>query len=220
MSIGILNLQGDVVEHQEHLQRLGVEPVLVKKAAALRGLAGLILPGGESTCLGRLLRIFELDTVICDEVKRGMKVWGTCAGAILIAERVEGENPHLALMNITVARNAFGSQLDSFTTQAVIPAIHPEPQPLVFIRAPKITEVGFDIEVLLTLGDYVAAAESDECLATVFHPELTPGLAFHRYFLEKCGVLTPDAEVTPPAWDPQWSATSWTQLAAKPERTP
>jgi len=211
-AIGVLNLQGGVVEHLDHLARLGVASRPVKDAKELSGLAGLIIPGGESTCLSRLLRIFKLDEAIVSEFHHGMKVWGTCAGAILLAGKVKGEAPHLALMDIEIERNSFGGQLDSFACEALIPAVAPSPLPLTFIRAPKITKVGSGVDILLTRGDFIAAAESAAVLVTVFHPELTGCIAFHRYFARKCG-LTPLDENRVPDLDPSWELRSWTRLS-------
>jgi 5'-phosphate synthase pdxT subunit len=210
--IGVLDLQGDVAEHLDHLARLGIEGMPVKEPAALTGLAGLIIPGGESTCLSRLMRIFGIVEAIGNEFRRGMKVWGTCAGAILLATEVVDEAPCLGLIDMVIERNSFGSQGDSFISEAVIPGISEGSLPLVFIRAPKILRVGPGVDVLLRIDDYIAAAESGEGLVTVFHPELTASVAFHRYFALKCGLnpYTPDRQ---PDFDPDWIATSWTRLA-------
>ena len=208
--IGILDLQGGVVEHLEHLQRLGVPAVRVKKAADLDGIAGLIIPGGESTCLSHLLRITGLDSVIRERHGAGLPIWGTCAGAILLASDLVGETPHLALMDITVARNAFGSQLDSFNTLAEVPVVGPHPIPLTFIRAPKIVRLGRGVRSLVRIDDFHAAVEDDHRLATVFHPELTPSLAFHRYFARKCGIEPDDGDEAP------WRPEDWTRLAPLP----
>lgn len=187
-SIGVLDLQGDVVEHLDHLERLGLTGVRVKDSSDFNDLSGLIIPGGESTCLFRLLDIFGIKEVIIREFQRGLKLWGTCAGAVLLAKSIVGESSCLGLIDIEIQRNAFGSQLDSFTCDALIPRVAQEPLPLTFIRAPKITRAGAGIDVLLRRDDYIAAAESSDVLVTVFHPELTPCLAFHRYFALKCGL--------------------------------
>ena len=209
-AIGVLDLQGDVFEHLDHLQRLGIDARPVKQIKDFDGLAGLILPGGESTCLARLLRIFDIEPVIVRKYHEGMKLWGTCAGAILLARSLTGEAPHLGLIDIEVQRNGFGSQLDSFACEALIPKITPEPLPLTFIRAPKILHVGEGVEVLLRIEDFIAAAESTDILVTAFHPEPTACLAFHRYFASKCG-LQPRAEEA--IFDPSWNMTSWTRHA-------
>ncbi len=200
-----------MVEHLDHLERLGINARPVKEEADFQGLAGLIIPGGESTCLSRLLRIFSLDAVIGREFRRGMKIWGTCAGAILLARTVTGEASHLALIDMEVERNGFGSQVESFACEALIPAVAPEPLPLTFIRAPKITQVGTGVQVLLKMGEFAAAAESAGVLVTVFHPELTGCLAWHRYFARKCG-LAPYDESQVPSLDPNWNKNSWTRF--------
>ena len=190
--IGILDLQGDVIEHLRHLRHLGLEGVPVKKPEDMDGLLGLILPGGESTCLSRLIRQFKLDVAIKRKFNQGMKIFGTCAGAILLARSITGEKPHLSLVDMVIERNGFGSQLDSFSLQAIIKSVSPHPVPLTFIRAPKIITVGSDVDILLGIDNYIAAVETTGALATIFHPELTSDFSFHRYFLRKCGLDTDD----------------------------
>ena len=209
--IGVLDLQGGVQEHLDHLRRVGVAARPVKRAADLAGLAGLIIPGGESTCLARLLSIFGLDVAIRQAYDQGLKLWGTCAGAILLARENVGETPFFGLIDIAVSRNAFGSQLDSFNREALAPAVAREPIPLTFIRAPKIVRAGEGVQVLLRLDDYIAAAEDDRILVTVFHPELTPSLAFHRYFARKCGLNVADDDDA--GLDPDWTPLSWTRFS-------
>jgi 5'-phosphate synthase pdxT subunit len=209
--IGILDLQGGVHEHLDHLERLGVSSRKVKQASDFADLAGLIIPGGESSCISRLLNIFEIKDVLLQAHRNGMKIWGTCAGAILLARKVVGENPCLGLIDIIIERNGFGSQLDSFVSEALIPAVADEPIPLTFIRAPKITGVGKEINVLLKIDDYIAAAESEDILVTVFHPELTGCLALHRYFAIKCGLKL--AANSHDYIDPLWKSSSWTKQA-------
>ncbi len=212
-AIGVLDLQGGVVEHLDHLARLGLRGIPVKKEEDFAALAGLIIPGGESTCLARLLRIFGLREVILREFARGMKIWGTCAGAILLAREVIGDAPFFGLIDIRLERNSFGSQLDSFKTEADVPQVSPERMPLTFIRAPKILSAGPDVRILLALDDYIAAAENDGVLVTAFHPELTGCLAFHRYFALKCG-LRPSVE-TFSTIDASWDMRSWTRRAPR-----
>jgi 5'-phosphate synthase pdxT subunit len=210
--IGVLNLQGGVVEHLDHLDRIGIPAIPVKQQSDFAHLAGLIIPGGESTCMSRLIRIFSIEEIILREFRRGMKIWGTCAGAILLAGAVVGDPPHLGLIDIEIERNSFGSQLDSFVCEANIPQVAPHTIPLTFIRAPKILRAGKGVNVILRMDDYIAAAESPEVLVTVFHPELTGCVAFHRYFARKCG-FNPlnDEEVA--SIDPAWNITSWTRHA-------
>ncbi|MBU0719587.1 MAG: pyridoxal 5'-phosphate synthase glutaminase subunit PdxT [Planctomycetes bacterium] len=217
--IGVLDLQGGVLEHLDHLRRIGLCGRPVRDVGDFAGLAGLIIPGGESTCLSRLLRIFHLDRCILDAYEGGTKLWGTCAGAILLAKENVGETPHLGLIDITVHRNAFGSQLDSFRCTALVPRVAAEPLPLTFIRAPKITRVGPGVEVLLEMDGYVAAAETERIFVTVFHPELTPGLAFHRYFARKCGLAVADTS-GPQAVDPDWNRQSWMRAGRRGECGP
>jgi len=209
--IGVLDLQGGVLEHLEHLERLGIPYRKVKQPADFEGLAGLIIPGGESTCLARLLTIFELKDVILRQHLRGLKIWGTCAGAILLAKKVVDDQPCLGLIDIEVERNSFGSQLDSFVSEALIEGVSDEPIPLTFIRAPKIIRAGNDVNVLLRIDDYIAAAENDSILVTVFHPELTGCLALHRYFASKCGIAIAREDFT--TTHPAWENASWMKLA-------
>ncbi|HOW57953.1 MAG TPA: pyridoxal 5'-phosphate synthase glutaminase subunit PdxT [Smithellaceae bacterium] len=210
-AIGVLDLQGGVFEHLIHLERLGVAGRRVKYPPDLANLAGLIIPGGESTCISRLLNIFEIKEPLLAAYRAGMKIWGTCAGAILVAGEVTGEQACLSIIDIAIERNSFGSQLDSFQKEALIPEIAAEPLPLTFIRAPKILRAGPDVNILLKVDDYIAAAESDKVLATVFHPELTGCIALHRYFAKKCGLTTETDKKT--AIDPLWKNESWTKLA-------
>ena len=214
--IGVLDLQGGVHEHLEHLERLGVAYKRVKHAEDFADLAGLIIPGGESSCLSRLLDIFEIKNVLLQAHSRGMKIWGTCAGAILLAKKIVGETSCLNLINITIERNGFGSQLDSFVSEALIPAVATKPLPLTFIRAPKIIDVESDVNILLKIDDYIAAAENESILVTVFHPELTGCLALHNYFAVKCGLKTALNSVE--GVDPQWNISSWTKYASIAEK--
>lgn len=213
-TIGVLDLQGGVFEHLEHLERIGISGRPVKTPADIPNLKGLIIPGGESTCLSRLMSIFGIDNAIKSAFARGMNIWGTCAGAILLADTVIGESSHLGLIDMDIERNSFGSQLNSFTATAVIPELAPDPLPLTFIRAPKIRRTGRGVITLLQIDDYIAAAESDQVLVTVFHPELTGCVAFHRYFARKCG-LSPLDESQVPDVDPAWNRNSW--MRAIPE---
>jgi len=210
-AMGVLDLQGGVHEHLEHLERLAIPYKRVKQADDFADLAGLIIPGGESTCLARLLHIFDLKDVIHRHYRQGMKIWGTCAGAILLADRVTGEKPCLGLIDMEIERNGFGSQLDSFKSEAFIEAVSAEAIPLTFIRAPKILSTGKGVKVLLRIDDYIAAAESDNILVTVFHPELTGCLAMHRYFALKCG-LNPTSENLS-VISRSWKTVSWMKLA-------
>ncbi|MCI9414346.1 MAG: pyridoxal 5'-phosphate synthase glutaminase subunit PdxT [Clostridiales bacterium] len=183
ITIGVLSLQGSVEEHLLSLSRCeGVTPRAVKTVRALQQADGLILPGGESTAIVRLLRAFGLFEPLRERIQAGMPVWGTCAGTILLAKDLIDEPPHLGVMDITVRRNAYGRQTDSFTVSDTIPAVSPDPLPLVFIRAPWIEKAGPDVQVLHTCRGHITAAREGRLLATTFHPELTGQSAFHRYF--------------------------------------
>lgn len=189
MKIGVLALQGDFEEHLFVLDQLSVEASLVRRAHQLEDLDGLIIPGGESTTIGKL----AVDFGLLEPLKafgREKPVWGTCAGAILLSKDARRNQPLLGLMDIVVERNAFGRQVSSFETDLQIEAlamVSPENPPYhaVFIRAPLIEAVERDAEVLAALPDQrIVAAQQGRLLATSFHPELTDDDRFHRYFLK------------------------------------
>jgi 5'-phosphate synthase pdxT subunit len=184
--IGVLALQGDFAEHIDVLGGLGAETVEVRLPEQLEGLDGLVIPGGESTTIARLLHEWTLVEPIRARYREGMVIWGTCAGAILLAERAPGlDREGLRLMDIGVERNAFGRQVDSFEADLDVPAFGPPPFRAVFIRAPLIVEVGPSVEVLARLANgSIVAARQGSLLATAFHPELTDDDRFHRYFLD------------------------------------
>ena len=211
LCVGVLALQGAFREHVAAVSRLGVAAREVRQLKDMDGIDAMIIPGGESTCLARLLVIFGLDAAIRSAYRRGVKIWGTCAGAILLASRVMGGMAHLGLIDMEIERNGFGSQLDSFTGRAVIPKVSKVPVPLIFIRAPKIRSVGPGVEILWQAEDYIAAVETREGLATVFHPELTNNLAFHSYFARKCGLGIDTRPASPSEEDSSWTITSWTR---------
>lgn len=183
--IGVLALQGAVSEHIERLESLGaVHPHIVKYKEDLEGLDGLIIPGGESTAIGLLLKNYDLIQPIRDKINAGMAVWGTCAGMILLAKELAGgEKAHLQVMDICVRRNAYGRQLESFTTTVNIPEVSPNPIPLVFIRAPYVERTGAEVQVLLEIDGNIVACRQGRMLATSFHPELTSDNSFHAYFV-------------------------------------
>lgn len=189
--IGVLALQGDFREHIEMLRRLGVEAREVRLPRELEGLDGLIIPGGESTTIGKLAVEYGLIEPIRAMVQAGKPVWGTCAGMIVLAKDVGMPQPLVGVMDVKVRRNAFGRQVDSFETDLDIPALENGTQPAkpfhaIFIRAPLIEAVGPGVEVLAKLEDgTIVAARQGNLLATSFHPELTDDTRFHRYFLEK-----------------------------------
>lgn len=187
VKIGILSLQGGVIEHLRHIRAIGEEAVEIKKPSDLENIDGIILPGGESTTMGKLLRKTGLMEDLREKIIKGMPVWGTCAGMILLAKKIEGEEEgHLKVMDIEVRRNAYGSQLNSFTTEMVIEEVSLEPMPLVFIRAPFITKVSDNMQVMLKVNENIVAVKQGNILATSFHPELTADLRFHRYFVSLC----------------------------------
>jgi 5'-phosphate synthase pdxT subunit len=189
MTVGILALQGDFREHEETLRRIGAPVLQVRLPKHLDQVDRLIIPGGESTTIGKLLVLYNLLDPIRERAAGGMPLWGTCAGAILMARQIaEGRpagQPALALMDITARRNAFGRQLDSFEIDLNIPQLGEEPLRAVFIRAPVIEAPGANVEVLAKLDDgRIVAAQQGGLLATAFHPELTGDDRLHRYFLE------------------------------------
>lgn len=189
MRIGVLALQGDFLEHIRMLKPLGVETVEVRLPRDLTGLDGLIIPGGESTTIGKLALTYELIDPM-RELAETKAVWGTCAGAIFLSKNAHRAQPLLGLMDIVVERNAFGRQVDSFEIDLDIPALavegngQPRPFHAVFIRAPLIESVGPGVEVLAALpSGKVVAAQQGILLATSFHPELAGDDRFHRFFL-------------------------------------
>lgn len=185
MKIGVLAFQGGVIEHMKQIQSLGHNAIEVKNEEDLEGLDGIILPGGESTTIGKLLKITNLLEPLKEKIKSGLPTFGTCAGMILLAKEIEGEKSHLNLMNIRVKRNAFGRQLDSFSEYHKVKGIGKEIE-LVFIRAPYVEEVGDNVEVLCKVREKVVAVREKNIIATSFHPELTKDLTFMKYFLDMC----------------------------------
>lgn len=186
MKIGVLALQGDFEEHLVMLSGIGVTPVAVRLPAQLDGLQGLILPGGESTTFGKLALAYQLMDAISTFGKTHA-VWGTCAGAILMARDVFREQPLLRIMDIAIRRNAFGRQVNSFQQEIVVSALS-EPErafPAIFIRAPIIEQMGKTVEPLAHLPDgTLVAARQGTMLATCFHPELSRDDRFHRLFIQ------------------------------------
>jgi 5'-phosphate synthase pdxT subunit len=184
--VGILAVQGDVREHAAALREVGAEPVEVRLPRDLVGLDALILPGGESTAMRKLIDRYGLREPIVAMARGGAPLYGTCAGMILLADRLaDGEEPVLRLLDITVQRNAYGRQLDSFEADLSIPSLGGEPLHGVFIRAPIVSEVGPEVEVLARDADGRAiAVRQGRVMATAFHPELTPDRRLHRLLLE------------------------------------
>ncbi len=189
MNIGVLALQGDFREHIGVLRRIGVSALEVRLPKHLEAVDRLIIPGGESTTIGRLLTLYSMVEPLRARAGRDLAIWGTCAGAILLARTVldakQGGQPNLAVMDMAVRRNAYGSQLDSFEQALDMPAIGEGPLPGVFIRAPQIESVGPSVRALVTLASgAIVAAQQGRLMATTFHPELTGDDRVHRYFLE------------------------------------
>jgi pyridoxal 5'-phosphate synthase pdxT subunit len=189
MTIGILALQGDFIEHIHMLKKLGLKTTEIRKPGQLDQIKGLIIPGGESTTIMKLMHSFDLIDPIKQFAAGKLPVWGTCAGLICIANDVHNPDSTpmetLGLMNITVKRNAFGRQVDSFETMLQIAELQDGPFPGVFIRAPYIEKAGKGVEVLAALPDgRIVAARQGNLLVTSFHPELTHDTRFHRYFSE------------------------------------
>jgi 5'-phosphate synthase pdxT subunit len=182
--VGVLALQGDFREHRLMLERLGTRTREVRKAADLRGLDGLVIPGGESTTIHKLMEAYELVAPLREFAAQGGVVYGTCAGLITVARRtVEGTPPTLGLMDIVARRNAFGRQVRSFEADLVVAGLGDEPVRAVFIRAPWVESAGPGVEVLATFRGRVVAAREGAVLVTAFHPELTDDTRMHELFI-------------------------------------
>ena len=189
MKIGILALQGAFVEHEKVLTELGIESVELRNLEDFQqyrsSLSGLILPGGESTTMGKLLRDQDMLLPIREAIQSGLPVFGTCAGLILLAKEITSqEESHLATMDIIVERNAYGRQLGSFYTEADCKRVGKIP--MTFIRGPIISSVGEGVDVLAIVNDQIVAAQEKNMLVTSFHPELTDDIRLHQYFINMC----------------------------------
>lgn len=184
MRIGVLALQGAFAEHAVMLQALGARSELVREPDHLNGLSGLILPGGESTSMRRLAVLNGLDAAL-REFGKTRPVWGVCAGLILLAARVEGEDPFLGLMDMGVARNAYGRQRESFVSDLYADGFTP-PLPGIFIRAPRVLETGPKVEILARQDGAPVFLRQGRLLATAFHPELTGDGRVHGFFVDMC----------------------------------
>ena len=197
--IGVLALQGDFLEHRMHLHAAGARSREVRIPADLDGLDGLIIPGGESTTIARLLLAYGLHAPLQDRGRDGLPIWGTCAGAILLAGQVDDlDRPTLGLLDMEIDRNAYGRQAQSFETDIHTPALGDAPYRAIFIRAPRIRSVAPDVDVVMALDGEAVAVRAGALFATTFHPELTPDSRLHRYFLEQC-VSRPTARAHAPA---------------------
>ena len=184
MKVGVLALQGAVAEHIRSIELAGAEGVAVKRTEQLEDLQGLIIPGGESTTIGKLMRKYGFIDAIRAFSEQSKPLFGTCAGLIVLAKSIEGgEEPHLGLMDIKVSRNAFGRQRESFEADLEVRGID-TPVRAVFIRAPLITETAYHVEVLSTFNDEIVTARQGHLLVSSFHPELTNDYALHQYFVD------------------------------------
>ncbi|WP_340020697.1 pyridoxal 5'-phosphate synthase glutaminase subunit PdxT [Paenibacillus sp. FSL K6-1096] len=184
MRIGVLALQGAVTEHIVSIGKTGAEGVAIKRTEQLSEIDGLIIPGGESTTIGKLMRKYGFIEAIREFAGQGKPIFGTCAGMIVLAKQIEGgESAHLELMDITVARNAFGRQRESFECDLEVKGIT-EPVRAVFIRAPLITGTGKDVDVLAVYNSEIVTARQGNLLVSSFHPELTDDYRLHQYFAD------------------------------------
>ncbi|GAB6153451.1 pyridoxal 5'-phosphate synthase glutaminase subunit PdxT [Desulfosporosinus burensis] len=183
--VGVLALQGAFREHRQVLENLGCDVVEVRKSSDLNGIHGLIIPGGESTTIGKLLMIDEMGERIKELGTKDVPIFGTCAGMILLSKTiVDSDQYRLNLMDTVVERNAFGRQVASFETDLLVPAMGPHPLRAVFIRAPYLREVAPNVGILSEFEGKIVFARQGNLLASAFHPELTPDLRVHQYFLD------------------------------------
>jgi 5'-phosphate synthase pdxT subunit len=196
MRIGVLAVQGAFAEHIAVLRKLKAEALPVRLPSELVSLDGLIIPGGESTTISQLMRDYDLSDKIKKLAESGLPILGTCAGLIILAKTLSDASvPTLGLMDVTVRRNAFGRQRESFEAELNIPALGEKPFPGVFIRAPIIEQANGNASVLTRLDDgTIVAVQQEKLVATAFHPELTNDLRFHRYFLDIVGNRPPSQE--------------------------
>lgn len=185
LRVGVLAMQGAVREHLDALRRCGCEAVTVKRVEQLKDLHGLIIPGGESTTIGELMREYGFFPAIKQAAENGLGIYGTCAGMILLAKEIrDSDQPRLGIMDVVVRRNAFGRQRESFEIDLDIPLLGEHPFRAVFIRAPYIESAGPAVEVLASLGGKIVLAREGRLLASAFHPELTDDLRIHQYFVQ------------------------------------
>ena len=186
-TIGVLALQGDFAEHTRSLARVGVQPREIRTPQQLAHIDGLIIPGGESTTIARLLLHYNLRQPIIQAAQNGLPLWGTCAGAILLATEIESlDRPALHLIPMTIERNAYGRQIDSFEARLNPGPLGGPPLHAVFIRAPRIRSTGPNVAILLSLEHEPVAVEYGSLMATTFHPELTNDLRLHQHFANHC----------------------------------
>ncbi|MCD2261766.1 pyridoxal 5'-phosphate synthase glutaminase subunit PdxT [Dietzia aurantiaca] len=197
-TIGVLALQGAVIEHIRHLEEVGARAIPVRKQSELDAVDGLVLPGGESTTMSRLLDVYQMYEPVAERIGAGMPVYGSCAGMILLASQVvdtRADATWFSAIDMTVRRNAFGRQVDSFEADLVVDPLGSEPLRTVFIRAPWVETVGPGVEVLARVRasdgrDHAVAVRQGNALATSFHPEVTDDVRVHRYFLDMARAAT------------------------------
>jgi 5'-phosphate synthase pdxT subunit len=189
MKIGVIALQGAFIEHVRVIENLGAEAIEVRLPQNLAGIEGIIIPGGESTTILKLMHSYHLFAPLKKLIQNGLPIWGVCAGMICLAKQVSNSQQSilkpLEMMDIKVRRNAFGRQVDSFEVDIVVKPLGTKPFHSIFIRAPQIDKVGEEVETLATLEDgTVVAAKQNQILVSSFHPELTDDPRFHKYFLD------------------------------------
>ena len=188
LCVGVLALQGAFREHVAAVSRLGVAAREVRQLKDMDGIDAMIIPGGESTTMGKLLNEWHMLEPLRERIMQGMPVYGSCAGLILLCRTIENsDQPRLGVLDATVRRNAFGRQVDSFETELSMPEVGPDPVPAVFIRAPVLISVGPEVRVLAEVKGQAVAVRQNNILATSFHPELTPDTRLHSYFLNMHG---------------------------------
>ena len=184
MKIGVLALQGAFREHCWMLEKCGAIAVEIRKAEELDDVAGLVIPGGESTTIGKLMVEWGILEKVRSRASQGMAIYGTCAGMIMLAKDIlDSDQPRLGLMDVSVRRNGFGRQRESFEASMLVPEFGDEPVEAVFIRAPYIEQAGDHVKVMAVVNDKIVIARQDKMLVTAFHPELTEDDRIHRYFI-------------------------------------
>ena len=184
MKIGVLALQGAFREHCWMLEKCGATAVEIRKAEELDDVAGLVIPGGESTTIGKLMVEWGILEKVRSRASQGMAIYGTCAGMIMLAKDIlDSDQPRLGLMDVSVRRNGFGRQRESFEASMLVPEFGDEPVEAVFIRAPYIEQAGDHVKVMAVVNDKIVIARQDKMLVTAFHPELTEDDRIHRYFI-------------------------------------
>lgn len=183
IKIGVLALQGAVREHIKSVEACGAEAIAIKRVEELKEVDGLILPGGESTAIRRLIDKYDFMDALKEFASEGKPMFGTCAGLILLAKNIVGHEPHIGVMDITVERNSFGRQVDSFEADLAVKDVA-DSYPAVFIRAPHIVEAGAEVEILAKNNDRIVAAREGQYLGCSFHPELTEDHRLTAYFIE------------------------------------